>query len=87
MIWRVQWRSRARADLAALDPPVRRRVLAAMARLADTNQGDMTKLRGGNRDEWRLRVGNWRVILTFDYPNNTFTVMRVQHRREVYRRR
>ena len=87
MIWHVRWGSRAKADVAALDPPVRRRVLAAIARLADTNQGDMTKLRGGNRDEWRLRVGNWRVILTFDYPNNIFTVMQVQHRREVYRRR
>ena len=86
MIWRVQWRSRARADLAALDPPVRRRVLAAMARLAETNDGDVTKLQGRNA-EWRLRVGDWRVILTFDYPNSTIIVWRVQHRRDAYRRR
>ena len=85
MIWRVQWRSRARADLAALDPPVRRRVLAAMARLAETNEGDVTKLQGRNA-EWRLRVGDWRVILTFDYPNSTIIVWRVQHRRDAYRR-
>ena len=86
MIWRVQWRSRARADLAALDPRVRQRVLAAMARLAETNEGDVTKLQGRNA-EWRLRVGDWRVILTFDYPNSTIIVWRVQHRRDAYRRR
>ena len=86
MIWRVQWRSRARADLAALDPRVRQRVLAAMARLAEANEGDVTKLQGRNA-EWRLRVGDWRVILTFDYPNSAFTVLRIQHRREVYRER
>lgn len=85
MIWRVQWRSRARADLAALDPPVRRRVLAAMARLAETDEGNVTKLQGRNA-EWRLRVGDWRVILTFDYPNSTIIVWRVQHRRDAYRR-
>lgn len=85
MIWRVQWRSRARADLAALDPPVRRRVLAAMARLAETDAGNVTKLQGRNA-EWRLRVGDWRVILTFDYPNSTIIVWRVQHRRDAYRR-
>lgn len=86
MIWRVQWRSRARADLSALTPAVQRRVLTAMARLAETNEGNVTKLHGRNA-EWRLRVGDWRVILTFDYPNSTIIVWRVLHRREAYRRR
>ena len=86
MIWHVRWGSRAKADVDALDPPVRRRVLAAMARLAETDEGNVTKLQGRNA-EWRLRVGDWRVILTFDYPNSAFTVLRIQHRREVYRER
>ena len=87
MIWRVEWRPRARADLAALDPPVQQRVLVAIARLADNNQGDVTKLRGSNGDEWRLRVGAWRVRLEFDHPNNILTVLRIRHRRDAYRRR
>ena len=61
-------------------------MLAAIELLSETGRGDLQKLHG--RDErWRLRVGDWRVILTFDYSNNTFTVRRVLHRREAYRRR
>ena len=87
MSWRIDWRSRAQSDLAALTPPVRRRVLEAINRLAETGYGNVRQLQGRGDPEWRLRVGDWRVILTFDYPSNTFAVMRVQHRRDVYRRR
>ena len=83
---RVEWRRRALADLAALEPQIRRRVLQSIARVAEGGNSDLQKLHGRN-DEWRLRVGDWRVILTFDRPNNTITVWRAQHRREVYRRR
>lgn len=85
MRWRTEWRSRARSDLDALTPQVRRRVLDAVNRLAESGHGNLRQLHGRSDPEWRLRVGDWRVILTFDYPNNTFTVLRVQHRREVYR--
>ena len=70
--------------MVALEPQVRRRVMQAIARLSETGHGSIKKLHG-SIPEWRLRVGSWRVILIFDYPNNTFTVVRVQHRREVYR--
>ena len=87
MSWEVEWSNRARADVAALDQQIRRRVLAAIVLLSETREGNLQKLRASSIDEWRLRVGDWRVILTFDYPNNILTVMQVQHRREVYRRR
>ena len=84
MRWGVIWRSRARSDIAALEPQVQRRVMQSIDRLSETGYGNIKKLHG-NIPEWSLRVGSWRVILTFDYANNTFTVVRVQHRREVYR--
>ena len=83
---RVEWRRRALSDLAALEPQIRRRVLQSIARVAEGGNSDLQKLHGRN-DEWRLRVGDWRVILTFDHPNNAITVWRVRHRREVYRER
>ena len=87
MIWSVEWSNRARSDVAALDHQIRRRVLAAIILLSETGEGNLQKLRGSSSGEWRLRVGEWRVILTFDRPNSAFTVMRVLHRREAYRRR
>ena len=85
MRWQTEWRPRARSDLDDLTPQVRRRVLDAVSRLAETGYGNLRQLHGRGDPEWRLRVGDWRVILAFDYQKGTLAVMRVQHRREVYR--
>ena len=87
MRWEVKWHTYAEDDIASLHPQARRRVLQAIAGVAEGRYSGLKKLRGSNRGDWRLRVGDWRAILTFDRQNNTFAVMRVQHRREVYRRR
>ena len=44
---------------------------------------DARKLRG--RDDYRLRVGVYRVLYEIDDENRIITVFRVRHRREVYR--
>ena len=40
-------------------------------------------LTGSNR--YRLRVGDYRVIYTFDIAGNTIHLLAVGHRREIYR--
>ena len=62
----------------------RERVLAALERLAETGRGDVVKMQGHDR-EWRLRVGDYRVRLTFEFQSQTIQVLRVRHRREAYR--
>jgi len=37
------------------------------------------------REEYRLRVGNYRVLYTIDDMGHAVTVFAVGHRREVYR--
>lgn len=83
-MWQVRWRNRAEDDLDALPRQVRQRVVTAIDRLAETGQGPVRKLQG-QPAEWRLRVGDWRIRFVFDYPNRTIEVLRVLHRREVYR--
>lgn len=87
MRWSVEWRRRALADLAALEPQNQQRVAEAIERMAaDDQRRGLKKLQGRN-DEWRMRVGDWRVRLTLNYSDNILTVLRVRHRREVYRER
>ena len=87
MRWSVEWRRRALADLAALEPQTRRRVVDAIERMAaDGRRDGLRKLQSRN-DEWRMRVGDWRVRLTLNYSDNILTVLRVRHRRDVYRER
>ncbi|MBI2328219.1 MAG: type II toxin-antitoxin system RelE/ParE family toxin [Chloroflexi bacterium] len=38
-----------------------------------------------SREEYRLRVGDYRVLYTIDDKNSIITVFAVGHRREVYR--
>ena len=61
-----------------------RRVGAAVARLAETGQGDLLQLRGGS-GEWRMRVGARRVRLVIDSEAQTLVVLHVLPRGRAYR--
>ncbi len=83
--WRVQVESRANKDLKRLDMPVRRRIVQAIRRLAeDPYSGALRKLTG--RPETRLRVGDWRVLVTLDEVDRTIQVLRVLPRGRAYDR-
>ena len=80
----LRWNRQAEADFARLPGRQQDRVLAALERLADAGQGDIKKLRG-RQDQWRLRVGDWRAIISFADRGRIIRVLRVIHRREAYR--
>jgi mRNA interferase RelE/StbE len=75
--WRLQYANSARKDLRRIDPPVRRRILSALERLAreGVRNGVLVRLRG--RPGLRLRVGDWRAIVELDAPSGTIRVKRV----------
>lgn len=80
----VRWTSHALRDLDALTASARNRVIAAVETLAETDQGDVKKIQGTD-GEWRLRVGDLRVRLTFLSPPPTILVLRVVRRDQAYR--
>jgi mRNA interferase RelE/StbE len=82
--WTVVLTASAQRDLRQLDRPVATRILDALARLADTGEGDITRLQG-IPDEWRLRVGDWRVRFRYDHPARTLEVLRILPRGQAYR--
>jgi mRNA-degrading endonuclease RelE of RelBE toxin-antitoxin system len=43
---RIDWTPQAQRDLKRLDRPTSERIVAAVLRLAETNQGDVVKLAG-----------------------------------------
>jgi mRNA interferase RelE/StbE len=83
--WAIQFEARAERDLRRLDPPVKGRVLDALDRvLARDPSVDLRRLRGS--DEWRLRVGDWRVRLRLDFEDRCVIVVRVLPRGRAYER-
>ena len=84
MTWTVVWTRPALHDLRRLDRQVEDRVRIAVRRLAETDQGDVTRLQE-DPPQWRLRVGDWRVRFRFDAPTSTMFVQRVLPRGRAYR--
>lgn len=84
MTWEITWTQRATHDLRGLDREVASRVVAAIERFAQTGYGDVVRLKG-QRSEFRLRVGDWRVRFIYGLERRMLLVLRVLHRREAYR--
>ena len=85
MTWKVEFRPSARAELLRLGRPVQARVLRSLHRLANAPRAaaSVKALKGG--DEYRLRVGDWRVVYTLHDDVLMVLVVRIAHRRDVYR--
>lgn len=82
--WRYELSGAAVRDLPRLDPQVRQRVLAALDRyVAGASAPDVRRVVGA--DEWRMRVGDWRVRYVRDEESKTLVGRRVVHRGVAYR--
>ena len=57
-----------------------RKILA----LADNPRPTGCKKLKGFKDQWRSRVGDWRVLYIIDDAAKLVTITRIAHRREVY---
>jgi mRNA interferase RelE/StbE len=84
--WSVEFERRADKDLERLDPPIRERVYTALERLGDDPHGSAALRKLAGRPEWRLRVGDWRVIVELDIVQRTIIVLRVLPRGRAYDR-
>lgn len=76
--WTAIWPPPAVRDLRRLSEENRRRVIAAVERLAATGQGDVQRLRGIEPSQHRLRVGEVRVLFRFE-PEAQPATLRVLH--------
>lgn len=75
----------AAKQLSALDRSIRRRLARRIDQLAtEPRGGDAVKLRGTD-DIWRTRVGDYRVLYRLHDAVLVVLVVRIGHRREVYR--
>lgn len=71
----------AERDLADLDKKTQRRIKAVLDRLLTYPQAiDLKKLQG-SPERWRVRAGDWRVILRIDREQGVLYVLRIRHRR------
>ena len=84
-MYRVFLERTAEKDLKRLSSEIHDRVIAAIRSLGhNPRPADCRKLTGSKND-WRIRVGDYRVIYEIADSIRIVRVNRVRHRREVYR--
>ncbi len=82
--YRVLVSRSAERELRQVPKRDRRRIVGRMQGLADdpTPPGSI-KLEGETR--YRLRQGDWRILYEIDHSSKVVDIVRIGHRREVYR--
>jgi len=75
----------ARRNMLALPKEVVRRIDACIQALAENPRPARTvKLKGGG-EYWRVRIGDYRIIYQIQDDRLLVIVIRIGHRRQVYR--
>ena len=82
MVYDVQWTITAERQFSKLDKSTKKRIIDKI----DSIQGNpflyVTRLVGFNA--YKLRVGNYRIILGIEKKNLVILILKVGHRKNIY---
>jgi mRNA interferase RelE/StbE len=85
MTYRITLTPAAARQMRTFDPQVRRQMQAALELLSsDPRPPAATQLVSG-AGEWRVRTGDYRIVYEIEDEELLVLVLRVGHRREIYR--
>ena len=88
MAWTIDYAQSARNQLKKLDQPVAKRILDFMDNRVAKQEDPRTigkALTGPLGSLWRYRVGDYRIICEIQHSAVRILIIRLGHRREVYR--
>lgn len=84
-MYRVLLERAAVKDLSRLSSEIHARVIAAIQGLATNPRPPGCRKLAGSTNDWRIRVGDYRVVYEIADQIRIVRVNRVRHRREVYK--
>lgn len=81
---RIVFKRSAEKELLSLERSLSKRILKKIKILSQNPFGlDTQKLEGDKG--YRIRIGNYRVVYFIDKSNKTIVIVKIGHRREIYR--
>ncbi len=84
MRYTLRVRRSAEKELDRLHDSIHARLTKHILDLQDTPRPQVIK-KLSNREEYRLRVGQYRILYTIDDEEKVIEIVAIGHRREVYR--
>lgn len=82
--YRVALTASAEKELYWLPAKTVARIVPRLEHLASAPRPPGCKKLKGGDNEWRIRVGDYRIVYVIDDTARTVDVTRIAHRREVY---
>ncbi len=77
----IEFKPRALRDLRAINTQDQKRIILKIEALRDNLGGDVKKLNNFT-PEYRMRVGNYRVL--FEAEGDRVVIYRIKHRKDAY---
>jgi len=85
-IYQIDWKSSALRELKRIDRQIVPRIITTVESLSSNPFPSGVKKLHGSESTYRIRVGNYRIIYEV-YPNHLIVeIIRVRHRKNVYRK-
>ena len=75
----------AEKDLKKLSSEVRPRAVAALQALAKNPRPAGSRKLAGSENDWRIRVGDYRIVYEIADEIRIVRISRVRHRKDVYK--
>lgn len=87
MAWKIEFDKKARKEFANLDKSIQKQIDKFILKLAKSkNPRQMGEgLKGNLQPFWRYRIGNYRLLCSIEDNTVTILILRVKHRKEVYK--
>jgi len=82
--YRVSLTTSAERELHGLPKSIILRMVPRLELLAISPRPSGCKKLAGGHNEWRIRVGDYRIVYEIDDTAKSVDVTRIAHRREVY---
>jgi len=85
-VYEVYLERSAENDIKRLPTPIFHRIIRQIKTLAENPRPSGCRKIAGSKNDWRIRISDYRIIYEIDEKAKAVKVMRVRHRREVYRK-
>jgi len=84
-MFKVIIEEKAKKDIRSLPPKDIASIISRLSELAKNPRPRQSKKLIGSDEDYRLRVGNYRILYTIDDKEKVVVIYRIRHRKEVYR--
>lgn len=90
MAWTIKIDKKAVKEIASLDKPIKKRITEFLKNKLANIQNPRSigeALHGELKKFWKYRIGDYRLICSIEDDVVTVLVLKVQHRKEVYKKK